>query len=536
MATVPSTPLERPLQRDGVFTGGLVLAFLIVGGFGMLHHELWSDEILAWIFARDSASLDELYRNLRYEAHPLLWYLGLYGITPFTHNPAYMQVFHLGIATLAVAFFTHWAPFTRLQKILFAFSYFPLYEYGMLSRNYGLGMLFLFLFCMLFETRKRSYLPLALVLVLLANTSIYGLMLSFALELTLVFEIFMERDISTLALSRLTNVLSSGFIAGLGMVGSALQMIRPFDPKAAAGWNTNNVLEVTPGLDPFFALKVFAALWQSYVPIPNFSTYQFWNTNFLYNNLALLKPLVLLLSLGLFLAAIMLFRRRPVVLFLYLLGTFEMLVFMYLKYYGSIRHFGHLFILFMVCLWLGSFYTPKEQTEGTFRKLIEQYKTRFITLILSTQFIAGAIAYTIDLANPFSGGQAAANFIQSRHLEHTFIVASDLIGPPLSGYLDRKIYYPDSERLGTFVLVNRRYISNETIATRGYQLARERKTPVLLILNKAMGKLPTKVSVGFQTSELARFDRSIIDDEQYFIYWLQPTPISRNSSMRHESN
>ena len=31
-------------------------AFLVVGAFVMAHHELWRDEVQAWLLARDSSS------------------------------------------------------------------------------------------------------------------------------------------------------------------------------------------------------------------------------------------------------------------------------------------------------------------------------------------------------------------------------------------------------------------------------------------------------------------------------------------------
>ena len=60
---------------------------------------MWFDELQAWNIARASHSLGDLYTNLRYEGHPILWYLPLYALTRFTGNPHSMQVVQWAVAT-----------------------------------------------------------------------------------------------------------------------------------------------------------------------------------------------------------------------------------------------------------------------------------------------------------------------------------------------------------------------------------------------------------------------------------------------------
>jgi hypothetical protein len=134
---------------------------------------MWRDELNGWLIARDSSSLGEFWNNIRYEGHPIFWYACLYLLNQITKNAIIMQLFHLLLATIAMGLFIHFSPFTRLQKILFTFGYLPIYEYLLISRNYSIGILFLFAFCTLFETRKKSYFWLALILSFLANTNAY---------------------------------------------------------------------------------------------------------------------------------------------------------------------------------------------------------------------------------------------------------------------------------------------------------------------------------------------------------------------------
>ena len=159
--------------------------FILLGIIGIINHEMWRDELQAWLIAKNSGSLINLFQNFRYEGHPGLWFMILYYISRFTHNPVSMQFAHLLIASAAVFLFLKYSPFSKLQKLLFIFGYFPFYEYSIISRNYSLGMLFIFLFCTLYCT-KKNFLLLAGVIFLLAQTNIFGLIIAIALSIFLL--------------------------------------------------------------------------------------------------------------------------------------------------------------------------------------------------------------------------------------------------------------------------------------------------------------------------------------------------------------
>ncbi|MEW6113407.1 MAG: hypothetical protein AB1664_14845, partial [Thermodesulfobacteriota bacterium] len=57
-----------------------ILVYAIVGLTGIVHHEMWRDELEHWLLARDSTELTDLVRNLRQEGHPAAWHLILFGV------------------------------------------------------------------------------------------------------------------------------------------------------------------------------------------------------------------------------------------------------------------------------------------------------------------------------------------------------------------------------------------------------------------------------------------------------------------------
>src|SRR5207244_5130316 len=115
-----------------------------------------------------------LYDNLRFEGTPMLWYLILWVLTKLTSNMLAMQIVHVVIAAGVVFVFALLAPFGRAIKVLFAFGYFPFFEYATISRSYGL-LFFLFLIgtAIASSAMPRPFL-LAMVLVLLSQVSIWG--------------------------------------------------------------------------------------------------------------------------------------------------------------------------------------------------------------------------------------------------------------------------------------------------------------------------------------------------------------------------
>ena len=122
----------------------------------MWRHEMWRDELQAWMIARSSHSVPNLLDNLRYEGHPTLWYLVLLPFTKLSTSPWTMQLVQFAIAMTTLALVLWKAPFTFRQKVLFAGGYFVLFEYGTLSRSYSLGFLFVALTCVIAATRAAG--------------------------------------------------------------------------------------------------------------------------------------------------------------------------------------------------------------------------------------------------------------------------------------------------------------------------------------------------------------------------------------------
>lgn len=133
----------------------VLLIYLIVSGYTMMHHEMWGDEIHSWNIAKGSDSYADLIYNTRYEGHPPVWYTILWTISKFTHNLAYVQMTHWLIAASIVVLILFFSPIPLLSRVLIPFGYYFLYEYSVLSRNYAIGILFACCICIVVRKEFR---------------------------------------------------------------------------------------------------------------------------------------------------------------------------------------------------------------------------------------------------------------------------------------------------------------------------------------------------------------------------------------------
>lgn len=500
------------------FSSLLLFIFLCLGLTGILNHAMWRDELNPWLVARDSNSLVELFQNIKYEGHPGLWYICLYLLNQFTHNPLAMQITHLIIATGSIYIFLKYSRFTQLQKILFAFGYLPFYEYLIISRNYAIGILMIVAFCASYNTRKKSYLILSVLLFLLANANAYCLFISIALGLGLILEYSLQKQLAIATLASRRDLVCSLTVFLLGIAISLAQLVPPGDSTlqgGLAGWTLH--------FDMRHLAKALIRIWNSYIVIliPGDSSVEV----FLFAALALVF----------FIFVSSLLIRKPIAFFIYIVGTLEIVLFTYVKFLGSARHYGHLYILLIASLWIASYY-PKSnfllqpfssrvsvlQNLGTtWMKFVQKYRTAFLIVILSAQLVAGLVAFSRDLVVPYSASRAAARYIQSQHLEQMFIVGSrDATISPLCGYLNRKIYYPERQGLGSFVLFNsqRKEVDATAVLEQVSQLLQQNPKTILLILNHELNTARADLRV----SPLSKFTKSLIFNEKYYLYEVSP--------------
>jgi hypothetical protein len=480
-----ATPSPGPLAHrcragDLLFSNALVLVFVVFGAIGLLHHEMWRDELYPWLMARDSPSVFELFRVSQYDTHFRLWHLVLWLVTRFTRNCQAMQWIHLTLAAVAIWLLVTFSPFTRLQKALFCFGYFPFYEYCVVCRCYVLIVLLTFLFCVLFTVQKRSHVGLGAVLFLLSNVNVFGAIIAVCLAAALAAECLPPGRLKAPWETKKFDVLGGGFLFLLGLASATLQIaIRPHDSAVATGWQHS--------LRWMDLATSWINIWTAYVPIPwkfPFPKSFTWGSNYLTVLFPGIGPLLIALSVALVVVSFaMLWPARPALL-CYLAGILFFLLFDCFVGTGALRQWGMVFVLFIVCVWLARSSHNTEPARPA--QQLPKWKNPFLVTLLTLHVLAGLYAWTTDFLSPFSASKPTAKFIQDHALQNLLIVGDDQTkASTLSAYLDRQIYYADDNRFGTFSISTTAFHDlppPEQIFKSVADLIAERHTDVLLVL------------------------------------------------------
>ncbi len=505
-------------NKETHYALGLAFLFLAVGGYTTIHHEMWRDEIQAWLLARDSASVFELFAHLKYEGHPGLWHLCLMPLTRITHSPVIMQVFHLLITGVTVYLFARYAPFNRFQKFLFCLGYFVLYEYGILARNYGLGLLLIIVFCILFTERYRRFIWIGCVLFLLAHTSVHALILTLAIGFALCCEYLCRNQFSKPLAQEIAAIEDKkpiwiGFaLISIGIITSVLQLNPPSDTGFAVEWRFAYESEELS--------KVIHLISHAYLPIPEFSL-NFWNKHQL-ETYGFFQSIQIPFCCLLIFCSVLLLLKRPTALLIYLVATFGLLAFFYVKYYGSMRHHGFLFITFLMTVWIhrdcSEISLPFKRLNGLPQRLFSP----FFTFILICNFLGGMTAVALEDRHVFSYGKKVAEYISEKDMQDmTMIGEIDYAASTIVGYLEKdEIYYVHGRRFGSFVRWDDVRmpdvdIPDVQVVEEANILRNQTSQDILIIMNRALdSKLITEHNLTF----LTQFTGSIVDDEGFYLY------------------
>ncbi len=473
--------------------------FGVLLAFGLARHGLWRDELQGWAIVRHSASPWALLHNLRYEGQPPLWYLLLWLPAHATASTLALQGMQWAIATATVLLFAWHAPFPRWLRVLFALGYFPLFEYGVLSRSYSLGLLLVVAALILAGRRPRRCGVIGGLLGLLALTSVYGVMLAVAIGLGLA------ADRAATDAWRIRDRTSRAG-AALLLVGAALSicLVRPPADGLYSAWRT--------AFDSHALSQVLCAPWRALVPVPAIQS-SWWNTNLFDSSL----NLQMLLGLAVVVTVTLVLRRLRAALVIW---VSTLVVFTGLSYGRALplgqRQIGTLYIAFVAATWIGC----------SNRELIRTKSVRrLVAIVFVVQAVVGVGAFAMASSHTFTDAQATARWIAHHERRDVVLVGDNAaILSSVAYRLDRPIVFPEDPGGEPYVVWKRAlqhwngsgwYVAEQPsalgLATR---LARRQSGPVLLLV-----EAPLPAGSGARLR--AHFDDGIQVDEHYWIY--EPT-------------
>lgn len=514
----------------------LTLFFAAVVALGMYNHEMWRDEYEIFMEMRDTPGFFALFPDI--QPAPNLYYSLLYPVIKLWPYPAAFQIFHFAVITAAVFVFNRYSPFTKLQKAFFTFSYFVLFEYGIISRDYSMLLLLLFLVIYLVTREKQNYVLIAVGLFLLSNHHIYGVFLSISLFTYLVIHLIKRAE--KLSQEEKKKLVLAGIVLITGSLYLLVQYFLSMKFNRFSG---------TFGHAPLF--MTIRSIWNAFFPIPDVTDMHFWNTNILAFPYAYGKKtvaaefisagniLAFIFSILVFLANFIILSRRLPVLAAFLVNFSLHLVFLQYLSVFFVRYQGPLFLIFIYCYWLlrhadkkplsGSSEKPPRILDNSFFVHTRKFASLYVTFVLFIHFCAGLFSYVQDARYPFTASDKAAEYIKKRQLDQNLMVGYiDYVAQTISGHLNQRIFYPQSGEFGTHVRwldPNRKdFLPPYDVIEAATRLHNENKKNILLILNIPLlddQMNPIRRISLYNNAKLMylnEFTESIVADETFFLY------------------
>ena len=490
----------KPIVSSRLILPLFAILYLITIIYTSCHHEVWRDEVRALSLVIKSHSIKNIFVSLHTEGHPSLWYLILSGGYSIINNYIVLKIASISIAFLCICLFISASPFTLIQKILFIFGYFPIYEYSVISRNYGLSMLLLFCFCILYPLRFKRFILLSVILFLLSQTNVHSLIIVISIYISLLLEIIFKRNTIANEVANKYYVLIGLVLMMAGIVSSIIE-IYP-DPHSVI---THKFPSANIVLKSFLLSAIFPGLSMLFAPMTS-----------LVVNIKLIINILMIVAIWLM---YFLFARKPFILIIFFLSIVGLGMFADIMHPFAIRHKGFLLLLVIMAFWLDDMeiYGIKAyQTKlNKFIAILAKHKQIFITLLLITQVFIGFYAVIIETYTDYSSSKKAAMFINSDpQLKEAIIIGEpDYLMESLPYYINNPIYIPREHRFGKTVSWTennkRNYTLNELLNT-AVKLKYDLKQPILIFIGHKL-TLEGPYEINFSYGKKFYYDRESLE-------------------------
>lgn len=501
---------------DKYFAFIFIFIFLVLSILLITHHELWRDEVHAWNIANTSESLSQFVYYMRQsEGTPYLWNFILFLASHFiTKNIEIIKVIHLIVATASAFLILKFAPFNKIIKVLLIFGYFFFYEYAIISRNYALGILFILVFCILYKNKHKNILPISITLFFMGACNMYSFFISVFFILLLLIDFINERK----NIFQKINKVSLSFSAII-VIAEMIMIYWQIGGQFTSNFATNPNFKVLLQSKLVNIKSLPSIIVNAFLPIPN-NNINFWNSNFIVNSLSGLSlSLLILLSVILIIISVYLLNKKLRIIFIF---CFIVIIsFMLFFYFGSIRHWGHVFVLFIACLWLSK--------EGEKMTNFYMYKPRkiifniFIIFILSCSVLGSIISFYYDYKFPFSNAKNVAEYVKENYdLDDLVIVGhKNYTTEPVAGFLNKDFYYPQEKKFSrVFNMYSTGTISANEILSAGIELKIKNPNKNIIVLNDISNEIIKEDAANLDFDLKKVFLNAIVQDENYQLFLL----------------
>lgn len=501
-------PAASPIS-DRAFGWGVTLVFASILACAALLHVMWRDEWIPLTIARHTASYSDFFAEIRYLGRngffSFVWLLNRVG------GIALFKATLIAISAAGVFLFVMYSPFRRSHKALFAFGYYPLYEYGTILRDYGALLTLSLAAVTVMGSRSPRPFVFGVVIAMLAQTNAFGFVLAATFGAALLADLWQR------GLLQRHHLAAPGFLAGGAVAVASL---------AFAGSGFSQTPEITRAVlggalrtdSHWIRLAESVPFpFRAWFPVPAFGL---WNSQ-------LLDPWPIVQIVATALVAVWLalaLRRSFTALFLFVFGMLAMMAILCHLPWTALRYHGPYFILAVAGLWLaerdaggGNERPSRAILDGRAMGLITSPAARraFLTAMLAVHAIVGITFVMQERLVPFSGSWAAAKLIRDREPPDVLVLVDpDYAAISLAGCLGREVYIAGRDEPGAFTKVDtrrrlERLSAEELSAVVERKLQQERRDVVLVTNYEVL--MPQELGTLLGVTQA-------VTDERYYVF------------------
>lgn len=190
------TNLDNNIQvkKKNIYPEVVVFVLYVIVTLAMfVFHELWYDEIQAYMLAKDASCFDLIFDVTHYEGHPPVFSLLLALFAKSNVNMDLgLRIVSFSFSLVATYFVMFKAPLKKWIRLLIPFTYFIFYQYTVICRPYSMMYAAFVLAAFCYKKRNEKPLRYILSLMLLCGCSSYGMLFAGCFCVVWVFEIIKE--------------------------------------------------------------------------------------------------------------------------------------------------------------------------------------------------------------------------------------------------------------------------------------------------------------------------------------------------------
>ncbi len=478
--------LKSLYSDTGVAHKRWIALAMLVAWFGFVSvlawtHLVWRDEVRALSLALQGDTVFAMLKGLHGEGHPAIWYLLLRATHVLVPRPEALLLVSIVVATVAMAILVFRSPFGLPILALILISSFSMYEYSVMARNYGIGMLLMFLFAVFYERHRDRDCLLGVLLFLLANCNVPSALGVGGLLLFWFVDVLCSETANRP--QKIRMFFYNAALAALGVVTCLITIFPTYNDSAAIGAHSVTVktlikLMFLPSLQ-FGDCVALPRADRLAMVIP-----------------LLGKPLTILQSLILFGSTLGLIRRPGA--FLAALTTLVgFSLFFVIVYPGAYRHQA-LWLVFMICMyWLAAPRNAQKESDSRarlkpFAGRLSAVGTTLFVLVILLQLPSSAKKTGGIVSAPVAAVDNGNNNIRAILAGHPDLNQAVVIADPdflletLPYYVSNPTYLLREQRYGNVVHFTRKAqleLSLGDVLTNAGRLREETGRPVVILLS-----------------------------------------------------